>query len=680
VGIRLTSVWVALIIILGCVVIIYSNIYQCPFVFDDIPGIKENAELRDLSNNLSFGSLLKPREIVDFTFALNYKFGKLNVFGYHLINVLIHIINGFLAYFLAHTIFRQLSKSPVPQDPHFGEEKSTAQSPPSKVQSSRLGSYQSPIANCQSPIQLMSLFTALIFVAHPIQTQAVTYTVQRCTSMAALFFLASVLFYLKARLIQQGAEERGRRSEVRGQREESEGRKKIKASCNRIIAAYFAISIICGMLAFLSKQNTASLPGVILIAEYLLMDRTWKGWKRRIPWFLLMLTLWGLFVLYIVGFFSGGIEGRGFLEDVSAFTQETEHVSRWSYLCTQFNVLVIYIRLLFFPLGQNVDHFYPFMGGFFDGYTFLAFLFLIGTMVLGIWNLKKRPLVSLGIFWFFITLSVESSIIPISDAMFEHRLYLPMFGFALITSYLVFCFLSRRILWAVVGCAVVVICLGVAAYVRNAVWQDHSKLWSDVVAKNPLNPRAHYNLGIALEKKGFLDKAISEYSIAVRISPEYADAHNNLGNVLARKGREKAAIGHYLKAIRINPKLAKAHYNLGLSLVEKGDLKGAISHYSEAISVDPGYADAHYNLGLVLYRCGDLDGAINHFSKSLQIKPGLADVHNNLGTALARKGRLKEAAAHYAEALNINPGFGDARNNLNIITRRMREMGDPAFK
>ena len=116
---------------MGCVVIIYSNIYQCPFVFDDIPGIKENAELRDLSNYLFFGSLLKPREIVDFTFALNYKFGKLNVFGYHLINVLIHIINGFLAYFLAHTIFRQLSKSPVPQDPHFGEERSTVHRPPS---------------------------------------------------------------------------------------------------------------------------------------------------------------------------------------------------------------------------------------------------------------------------------------------------------------------------------------------------------------------------------------------------------------------------------------------------------------------------------------------------------------------------------------------------------------------
>ena len=434
----------ALILIPILALIIYSNIYQCPFVFDDGPGIEENTTIRTLSNYSSLGGLLRPRAIVGFTFALNYKFGKLNVFGYHLVNVLIHIINGFLVYFLAQTIFTQLSNTSAQR---FGElnspkskvqgRKSKVQSPKSKVQGPQPAISQSTINNQQSTIFLMSLTAALIFIAHPIQTQAVTYTVQRCASMAAMFYLASVFFYLKARILAQS-------SKLEAQ---SSGGHPLSAFSLQS-SAFFTLCIICGMLAFLSKQNTASLPGVILLSEYLVIDRTWEGWKKRIPWFCLTFAFWGLFVLYVIGFFSGGtgggIEAGGLLEDVSRLTQETENVSRWSYLCTQFNVLVIYIRLLFLPIGQNLDYMYPFKTGFFDGYTPLAFAFLIGIIGIGIWNIRKRPVISFGIFWFFITLSVESSLIPIRDALFEHRLYLPMFGFAIIVSYLVFHYLSNK--------------------------------------------------------------------------------------------------------------------------------------------------------------------------------------------------------------------------------------------
>jgi len=161
-------------------ILIYSNTFNSTFVFDDKFQIEENLEIRDLDNYFSIKQLLKPRAIVDFTFALNYKFGKLNVFGYHLVNVLIHILNGLLVYFLSLTIFRQLftfrsiSNSPIPQSPN-------------------------------SSIPLISLLTALIFAVHPIPTQAVTYTIQRYASMAAMFYMASVLFYLKARVMAQSS-------------------------------------------------------------------------------------------------------------------------------------------------------------------------------------------------------------------------------------------------------------------------------------------------------------------------------------------------------------------------------------------------------------------------------------------------------------------------------------------
>jgi len=205
---RLSSPWLALVLIALVAALIYSNIYHSPFVFDDKSQIVERMSIRHLENHLSLEQLLKPRAIVDLTFALNYKFGKLNVFGYHLVNVLIHIINGFIVYFLALIIFKQLSVSPIPQSLN-----------PSIPKSSIIHPSNFSIFNFQFSIHLMSLFAALIFIAHPIQTQAVTYTVQRYASMAAMFYMASVLFYLKARMTKAGG--RGQGSEGRDQRSKS---------------------------------------------------------------------------------------------------------------------------------------------------------------------------------------------------------------------------------------------------------------------------------------------------------------------------------------------------------------------------------------------------------------------------------------------------------------------------
>jgi len=343
---------------------IYSNIYHCPFVFDDIYSIVDEVRIRELSNFSSFDRFLKPRHIVDFTFFLNYRFGKLGVFGYHLVNVLIHVINGFLVYFLALTIFKQLLSGSTQRFDESSKYNARSSKDNLKYGTSDMllsngsvasNTSQSTINNQQLTINLTSLFAALIFVAHPIQTQAVTYTVQRYASLAAMFYMGSVFFYLKARVRQQRSKGRGAFSFVG--------------------SAYFALSILCGLLTFMSKQNTASLPGVIILVEYLFIDRTWQGWKKKILWFTPIFILFTIFVLLVCGFFYGAHEGKGLLEDISDLMQETELVSRWSYLCTQFNVLVIYIRLLFLPFGQNLDYAYPFKSGFFDDYTLLAFMF-----------------------------------------------------------------------------------------------------------------------------------------------------------------------------------------------------------------------------------------------------------------------------------------------------------------
>lgn len=691
----LTRPWLALVLTALTAAVIYSNIYRSPFVFDDISSIVESKPIRDVSIFLSLKRLLRPRGIVDLTFALNYEFGKLDVFGYHLVNLIIHVINGWLVYFLALTIFvrlTELKNASVETAPEV------IRPPPGE-------------AGALSQDHLKALAAALIFVAHPIQTQAVTYTAQRYAAMAALFYLASVLAYLKARILQQ----RDRQRE--GPAVQSKKKRAVAApaqsSRRATIVALYALVFFCALLAFLSKQNAASLPLTLLLVEYLVIDRTWAGWKRKLPWIGGFFIVFTIFVVSVLSFYQGAAGGRGVLEDVSRLMAETENVSRWSYLCTQFNVLVIYIRLLFLPVRQNLDYIYPFKNGFFDGLTPLAFLFLVGVVAVGLWNLRKRPLISLSIFGFFIALSVESSIIPIKDALFEHRLYLPMFSFALLLADLPYRFLSNRRNLILPVTAIIILSLGTATYARNRVWQDGITLWSDVVSKSPDNSRAYTNLGVELADVDRLPEAIRQYRHALRISPADPLAHNDLGTALNRQGLQAEAIAHFRAALQVEPNYTQARVNLANALKEGGQAEAAVDNFSEALRIDPenkealvglgnalqgerrideaiarynkalridpDFKEAHYNLAIALFKRKDTAEAIDHFYQALRIDPNDPAVHTELGNALQSLGKLEEAADHYLRALDIDPKFKQAYFNLATLQQgqgRLQEAVD----
>ncbi len=617
---RFSSTLPVILLIGLSVFIIYSNIYNSPFVFDDEPRIVENRSIKNLSYYLNPSKLLEPRAVVDLTFALNYRFGKLNVFGYHLVNVWIHILNGILVYFLVSGILKQRAEFLTPTN-HLSSESATIS------------------------IKLIAILSAMIFVVHPVQTQAVTYTVQRYTSMAAMFYMGSMLSYLYARTVQP--------------------RTAGKAIHRFNIFGLYTLTIVFGMLAFLSKENSASLPGSILLLEYLIINGRWPDWKKKLPWFALAFTLWLFFVLFVSGLFSGEVGDRNLLEDVSALTKETAAVSRWSYLCTQFNVLVIYIRLLFLPINQNLDYFYPFKTGFFEGATPFAFIILIGIAGFGIWSKNRRPVITFSIFYFFITLSIESSIIPIRDALFEHRLYLPMLGFGLFISYQLFYYLSTKRTLAFIFSFAIIAFLGSAAYLRNITWQDNVILWSDVVSKSPHNYRAHNNLGLALDKQGRTDEAIDQYMQGLQIKPDNEEIHNNLGLALAEQGRTDEAISHYLEALHLRPDFGQAHNNLGVVLMEKGRTEEAVSHYKEALRINPDTFKAHYNLGdALIVQKGVTPEALHHYNEALRLEPESVEAHNSLGIALIRMGKVAEGIDILQEALRIEADSVDTHANL----------------
>ena len=317
--------------------------------------------------------------------------------------------------------------------------------------------------------------------------------------------------------------------------------------------------------------------------------------------------------------------GKGSLTDIRGIDEATKiasfsEISREDYFFTQFRVIVTYIRLLFIPINQNLDYDYPVYHSFLDLEVLLSFLFLVLLFGLGVYlYLRSRStihhspftihclrLASFGIFWFFITLSVESSIIPIRDVIFEHRVYLPSIGFfiALMSAIEITKErLKKRINITdkafVSVLVLIVIILSITAYARNHVWKDKIRLWEDVVRKSPDKARPHNSLGVAYEEQGRLDEAFNEYQVALKLDPDHPLAYYNLGNVYFAQGQYNEAVREYQTSLRLDPYNAPAHNNLGNSYLQLGRLDEAVREFQTALEIDPDFTKARFNLEFV---------------------------------------------------------------------------------
>jgi len=568
----------------------YSNTLNTPFHFDDDPNIVENQAIKDFgyilnpskAKGLPKGGGLSSRWVGYLTFAMNYRYNGLDVTGYHIVNILVHISNALLLYAMVVLSYctPYLKKSLLKESSAY-----------------------------------IALFTALLFVSHPVQTQAVTYIVQRFASLATFFYLAAIVCYIKSRL------------SIR----------------NHWRYFFYMLSLISAILAMKTKEIAFTLPVVITLYEFLFFEGAFK--KRFFYLFPLLLTML-IIPISLLGIDKPIGEMIGNVSEVSRIQTD---IPRQEYLFTQFVVIVTYIRLLFFPINQNLDYDYPIYHKFFTLKVMLSSLLLLFIFGFGVYMLlrsrtrsRSLRLVAFGIFWFFITLSVESSIIPIVDVIYEHRIYLPSIGvFLAISTTAVLTvkhFKGTKSYLVVLPFFIIIpLLLTIATYKRNMVWKDGISLWSDVVKKSPEKARPHNNLGNDLEKQGRTAEAIEQYLQALRIEPDHVNAHYNLGIALDNQGRTAEAIEQYIIALRIEPNHVNAHYhhnNLGIALDKQGRTAEAIEQYLQALQIHPDYGEAHNNLGIALIRKGDIEGAIIHFRKALRINPDNIQAKNNLNSAL----------------------------------------------
>lgn len=648
---------ILLIAIVG--LLVYSNIFDVPFHYDDLRFIVNNPLIKDFryfvdpsgvtlaaeQSNLSanVARFFRTRRVGYLSLWANYKIGGLEVGGYHAFSLVVHIVNSFLVYLIVTLTFRT---------PLLGR--------------SRL----------QGHSKLIALFSGLLFVAHPLQTEAVTYVIKRIVLLASTFYLASTAAYIGSRL--------------------SGGKAKY---------VLYALSILFAALGMKTKENVFTLPLAIGLYEFMFFS---GGIKRRllalIPFLLTMLIIPITYVeMNKAGSFWATIEGA---------TKSPGAPPRLDYLFSQAGAVSKYILLLLVPVGQNVDHWLSVSGSFLEPDVLISFLFLLSFFASGIYLYYRfrsgdsaLRIAAFGVFWFFITLSVESSVFPIGIVMAEYRVYLPSFGFFMVVASVSFMSSRIKTKLTIAGLALVVLVFSLAAHARNGVWHSELSLWKDTVEKSPQNVRAHNNLGTAYRDKrlfnkavehyeialdlnrdfyeahynmgntyrdmGRIDNAIEQYRIAVRLKPDDAEAYRGLAAAFSDKGMPEKAMEYYNTALSIKPDSAEVYLSLGNSYRNEGLTDKAIENYNIALSVKPSYAEAYYNLGIVYRDKGLTDEAIRQYEAALGIKPDFAEAHNALGAIYQEKGLSDRAIEHFTAALKLRPDYAESHNRVGILYSEM---------
>ncbi len=594
-----------ILLILGVGFLAWSNSFHGPFVFDDLTSIVNNHAIRELQRFFTDPSVFMafPRRFLGYlSLALNYRVGGLATEGYHVVNLSLHLASALTLYAFCRMLC---------QTPYMAASSSFSVSPH------------------------LSLTAALLFVAHPIQTQAVTYVTQRFTVIATLFYLLTLVCYLRSRPGQADDEDPGRSP------------------------VWYGSAILCAICAMLSKEISFTLPFAVGLLECSFFRSNIRQRMTRLMPFIALLT-----IIPLVTLFGPSHEPQLLAALRGLPSPATGSISHSDYLTTQPAVFATYLRLILLPVNQTLDYDYPLFHSLAAAQVTGGIILIVALIGLACCLYRQSVnhaarLIGFGIFWFLLTLAVEG-FVPLDDLINEHRLYLPSVGAAIAAAGIMALLPSRKATRSMaIASGIVITLLAVSTWMRNLVWSDEILLWSDAVTKAPGKARPHYNLGTVLSKKGLVDAAEQEFQAALAIDPQHAKARYNLGVLRASRGDTAAAKSDYEAALRLEPTLAEAHNSLGALLAAEGRLNEALAAYNKALQLMPNLADARNNLGAALAASGDLDGAATELTIAIGLSPGSASYHENQARVYGLKGMKEDAGKELriAESLREKQGI-----------------------
>ena len=517
-----------LFILLG--VLAYANTFHVPFILDDVSNIVENPSIRmesfsgpALRQSLT-DNLIPNRPLAYLSFALNYLVHGYALPGYHVVNLVIHILTGFVLFLLLARTMVLAGQSREDQFPS------------------------------------VAFWAALLWLLHPLQTNAVTYIVQRMTSMAALFYVLAVLLYVVGRT----------------------------ADSLRHRLLFFGCAALAGLAALGSKEIAVTLPVAVVLYEWYFFQRLDRAWlNRKLPQLLGVTAAIAVVSLFFLG--SQPLESI-----LSSYA--VRHFTLGERLLTEPRVVFFYISLLAFPPPSRLtlEHDFSLSHALFSPpSTALALFGLAALAGAVVYFARRQPLLSFAILWFLVNLVIESSFIGL-ELVFEHRLYLSsMFLFAPAVEIFQRSIKSkgfRQILLVIVAA---ILCLW--TYQRNMDWANPVRFWTDCVTKAPLKSRPYNELGLAYYEQNRLAEALPIFAEAVRLDPGDPEAYYNQAIVLSEMGRYGEAALRYADALRYSPGDPDIHNNLGITLEKLGRWSEAMQHYRLSLQIDPNHPEARRN-------------------------------------------------------------------------------------
>lgn len=597
----------AIVTIFLIILAIYSNTFHASWHFDDEPNILDRKEIhltkitwKEIKKTFfsEEGQIYRPTACL--SFALNYYFGKDNVFGYHFVNLSIHLLASiFLFLFIHHSLKLPLLKAKYGPNSYF-----------------------------------IALLATVLWAINPLQTQSITYIVQRMASMAGMFYIMAMYFYLKGRI-----------------------------SANRLSRmAHYFLCCIASILAFGSKENAAMLPISIFFFDLFIIQGVKKENIKRNSLTFLMLILIPILIgivlhgtsIFTTSYLFSGYDYRGF--------------TLFERLLTEQRIIIFYITLLLYPMPERlcITHDITISHNPIDPpTTIIAILIILIIFGLAIMKSKKWPFISYCIIFFFLNHIIESSILDL-ELIFEHRNYIPsMLFFVPVAIFIVKgirFFSYKRSMQAIISIFVTLVLIGQghSTFMRNFIWKTEEGLWLDAVDKYPQLPRAHHNLGRYYGEIGKTEKAIAEYEAALNLKRD-ANAithhltHYNLALIYSRINEEDKAIGHLHKAIAIFPRFADAYNNLAIIMTNREKYDNAFKLLIKSLTYNRKSPQAHNNLGFVLLKLHRIDASISEFKQALYLKEDDPKYMQNLGIAYKYKGRLSKSVRCFRSVLKKNP-------------------------
>lgn len=555
-----------------CLGIIYGNSFDSGWHLDDrlITFHNKNLQLDSLSWQAIRQTFYAPRgqsqntakspqrisrPIVSLTLALNYYFGQTNVMGYHIVNLLIHYITAiFLFLFIIQTL--------------------------------NLPSLKKRYAETSYAIALLAAF---FWATSPVQVSAVTYIIQRMSSMAGMGYIMAMYFYVKGRI-----------STVKGKQ-----------------WIFFACAVLSWLMALGSKENTAMLPVSLILYELLfLQERGRNVFQKPFQMRLIAFPVAVVGVGFVFGAFSGGV---AMLKDYGLYS-----FSLAERLLTSPRIFLFYISILLYPIESRMTLLYDIAvsKSLFEPLNSLLPIMGIAVFIaVAIWLIRrKRYLIAYCMLFFFLNHLIEGTVFPLHLA-FLHRNYIPSMLFfvppaVFVVHVLGYFSYHRGIQWVMlVGIGLILAAQGSVTFSFNRIWKTEQTLWQDNIDKFPNLSLPHHNLGSALYHSRDYAQAQVEFQKALDLNRDQVTAHFNLYRLNLAKAliiqnkKIDIAITYLDRVIRGWPLKADAYDAMGLALMRKGDYNAAAAFSQKAIQLNPKIGAYYLHFALGLFKRGDMEEA-----------------------------------------------------------------------